>query len=244
LIQTAAAARLKRVTLELGGKGANIVFEDADLEAAAAGSLASVWANTGQTCIAGTRLLVHQSIHGEFVGMLAGVTGHVKLGSGFDLETTMGPLVSQEQLDRVTGYISLGQREGASLVCGGGRFGERGYFVEPTIFTDVHNDMRIAQEEIFGPVLSVIPFASDEEAYEIANATDYGLGAGLWTSDVSRVSRAADALHAGTVWVNTYGELLSNVSFGGWKQSGLGKELGEGAITAFTESKTVYQRRR
>lgn len=242
-IAAAAAATVKRVTLELGGKGANIVFDDADLEAAAAGSLASVWANTGQTCIAGTRLLVHRSIHDTFVDLLTAMTEHVRIGSGFDPETTMGPLVSQEQLDRVLGYMTIGRDEGATLVCGGQRVGDRGYFVRPTIFTGVDNEMRIAREEIFGPVLSVIPFDTDDEAYAIANDTQYGLGAGLWTTDAGRASRAPDRLNAGTVWVNTYGDLLSNVPFGGWKQSGIGKELGEGSIIAFTETKTVYQRR-
>jgi acyl-CoA reductase-like NAD-dependent aldehyde dehydrogenase len=242
-IAAAAAARVKHVTLELGGKGANLVFGDADLDAAAQGSLASIWANSGQTCIAGSRLLVQRAVHDEFVDRLVAMTRHVKVGNGFDPDTTMGPLVSQRQLDRVLGYLSLGKEEGASVAVGGERADGGGYFVRPTILTGVHNSMRIAREEIFGPVLSVIPFDTEDEAIAIANDTDYGLGAGLWTRDVARASRVGDALDAGTIWVNTYGELLSNVPFGGIKQSGLGKELGEGGIEAFTETRTTYLRR-
>jgi acyl-CoA reductase-like NAD-dependent aldehyde dehydrogenase len=242
-IQASAAARLKRVTLELGGKGANIVFADADLDKAAQGSLAAIWANTGQICIAGSRLIVERKIHDEFVNTLATMSQFVKVGNGFDPDTTMGPVVSQRQLDRVLGYISLGKEEGASVALGGERTGDSGYFVNPTIFTGVGNHMRIAREEIFGPVLSVIPFDTEEEAVGIANDTDYGLGAGLWTGDVSRASRLADELEAGSVWVNTYADLFSNVPFGGIKQSGLGKELGDGGIDAFTETRTTYLRR-
>jgi len=243
-IAASAAARLKKVTLELGGKGANIVFADADLDRAAQGSLAAIWANSGQICIAGSRLLVERPVHDEFVDRLASMSQFVKVGNGFDPETTMGPVVSRQQLERVLGYISLGKQEGASLVLGSERTGDRGYFVNPTIFTGVHNDMRIAREEIFGPVLSIIPFDTEEEAVGIANDTDYGLGAGLWTGDVSRASRVADELEAGSIWVNTYADLFSNVPFGGIKQSGLGKELGEGGIDAFTEVRTTYLRRR
>ncbi len=241
----AAAASFKRVTLELGGKSPNIVFADADLEAAAQGALATAWANSGQTCISGSRLLVERSAHDALLDKLITYTkAGITLGNGFDPNTTMGPLISAQQLDRVCGYIELGKREGASLALGGDRWGDRGYFVNPTIFAGVRNDMRIAREEIFGPVLSVIPFDTEEEAFAIGNDTDYGLGGALWTRDVDRALRGAAAIHAGTVWVNTYAELQSNVGFGGVRQSGLGRELGAGGIDAMTETKTVYMRHR
>lgn len=242
-IQRAAADGLKRVTLELGGKSPNIVFDDADIQSAVAGAMATAWGNSGQACMSGSRLLVQRGVHDQVLEMLtAYTTAGIKLGNGFDPETTMGPLISSEHLGRVTDYIRIGAEEGASLVLGGESVGEKGYFVEPTIFTDVRNDMRIAREEIFGPVLCVIPFESEAEAFAIANDTDYGLGGGVWTSDFSRALRGADAIRSGTVWVNTYGELQSNVSFGGVGSSGIGRELGIAGIDAMTEMKTVYMR--
>ncbi|WP_412176942.1 aldehyde dehydrogenase family protein [Mycobacterium heckeshornense] len=196
----------------------------------------------GQTCISGSRLLVERSAHDALLGKLITYTkADVTLGNGFDPNTTMGPLIFAQQLQRVCGYIDLGKREGASLVLGGDRWGDRGCFVNPTTFTGVRNDMRIAREEIFGPVLSVIAFDTDEKAYGIGNDTDYGLGGALWTRDVERALHGAAAIRSGPAWVNTYAELQSNVGFDGVKQSGLVRELG-GGIDAKTETKTVYMR--
>jgi aldehyde dehydrogenase (NAD+) len=242
LIGAAAASTLKRVTLELGGKGANVVFADADLHAAAIAAAATAWGNSGQACLAGTRLLVERSVHDELLGMVIELTRNMKLGSGFDPTVTMGPLVSRVQFERVSGYIALGQQEGASLAYAGDRPDGPGWFVSPTIFTDVRNDMRIAQEEIFGPVLSVIPFDTEEQAYAIANDTQFGLAGAVWTSDVGRAHRAGRAIRSGVVWINSYGELLTNVPYGGMKQSGYGRELGQGSLDIFTETKSVYLR--
>jgi acyl-CoA reductase-like NAD-dependent aldehyde dehydrogenase len=239
-IQAMASNPLKRVHLELGGKSANIVFDDANLGDAAAGAVATAWGNSGQVCIAGTRLLVQRTIHDEFVQMIIEYTKHMKLGSGFDPSVTMGPLVSAAQLNRVAGYIDIGKGEGAEVTHGGNTVGDAGYFIEPTILTNVSNDMRVAQEEIFGPVLSVIPFDDDDQAYAIANDTQYGLAAALGTTDVSRAHKGAQSLNAGTVWVNTYGQLSSNVPFSARKQSGHGSELGTGSIDSFTQTKSVY----
>jgi acyl-CoA reductase-like NAD-dependent aldehyde dehydrogenase len=202
--------------------------------------VATAWGNSGQVCIAGTRLLVQRTIHDEFVQMIIEYTKHMKLGSGFDPSVTMGPLVSAAQLNRVAGYIDIGKGEGAEVTHGGNTVGDAGYFIEPTILTNVSNDMRVAQEEIFGPVLSVIPFDDDDQAYAIANDTQYGLAAALWTTDVSRAHKSAQSLNAGTVWVNTYGQLSSNVPFSARKQSGHGSELGTGSIDSFTQTKSVY----
>ena len=203
-IQAAAAKRVKRVGLELGGKSAFIVFPDADLDAAVAAATMGVWGASGQVCTAGTRVLLHRDIHDEVLERIVGASRDMRLGSGFDPATQMGPVVSAEQLERIRRYVAIGREEGAELVLGGDRHGDVGFFHQPTVFSSVRNDMRIAQEEIFGPVMSVLPFSSEEEAYEIANDTEYGLAAGVWTSDLARAHRAGRVLRAGTVWVNTY----------------------------------------
>lgn len=243
-IMRSAAGTLKKVSLELGGKSPNIVLADANLDAAAQASLWGIFANAGQICTAGSRLLVDESVHDEFVDRLQGAVGQFRLGHGLDPATTMGPVVSQEQLNRVVGYIETGKKEGARLVGSGSRPEDpavrRGYFVEPTIFDGVNNKMKIAQEEIFGPVLSVIPFSGTEDAIRIANDVIYGLAAAVWTKDVSKAHRMARAIRAGTVWVNTYNVTDLGVSFGGYKQSGFGRELGKYSVDLYTQIKSVF----
>jgi 5-carboxymethyl-2-hydroxymuconate semialdehyde dehydrogenase len=245
-IQRESAATLKRVSLELGGKSPNIVFADADVEAAVEGALLGVFFNQGQVCCAGTRLFVERTMHDEFAERLAKTAAGMKQGSGLDPETRIGPLVSQEQLERVTGYLELGKREGARVLTGGERNTakglERGYFVKPTVFTGVRNDMRIAREEIFGPVVAVIPFKDEDDAVLQGNDTLYGLAAGVWTRDVGRAHRVARAIRAGTVWVNCYNVFDPASPFGGYKESGYGRELGRYALDLYTQVKSVWLR--
>jgi 5-carboxymethyl-2-hydroxymuconate semialdehyde dehydrogenase len=245
-IQRESAATLKRVSLELGGKSPNIVFADADVDAAVEGALLGVFFNQGQVCCAGTRLFVERTMHDEFAERLAKTAAGMKQGSGLDPETRIGPLVSQEQLERVTGYLELGKREGAQVLTGGERNTakglERGYFVKPTVFTGVRNDMRIAREEIFGPVVAVIPFKDEDDAVLQGNDTLYGLAAGVWTRDVSRAHRVARAIRAGTVWVNCYNVFDPASPFGGYKESGYGRELGRYALDLYTQVKSVWLR--
>jgi acyl-CoA reductase-like NAD-dependent aldehyde dehydrogenase len=239
-IQAAAANRLKRVSLELGGKSPHIIFEDADLDAAAVTAANAVWGHSGQLCIAGSRVLVQRAIHDEFVARMVEVSRSLKIGSCFDADTAVGPLISQQQLDQVSRYVALGKAEGATLALGGARHGELGYFFQPTIFTGVRNDMTIAQEEIFGPVMAVIPFDTEEEAYAIANDTEFGLAAGVWTRDLARANRAAQRLKVGTVWVNAYMLLDPSVPYGGMKLSGFGRSLGSASIEEYTQVKSVW----
>jgi aldehyde dehydrogenase (NAD+) len=242
-VMTAAAVGCKRVSLELGGKSPSVVFQDADIGTAAAVTMGTVTLGlSGQVCAAQTRALVHRDAMEEFLATAELIGTMVSYGNPFDPEVTSAPLINARQLDRVLGLIARGQEEGARLVCGGGRAGgdelAHGNFVAPTLFADVSNDMSIAREEIFGPVLSVIPFDGEQEAVRLANDTDYGLAATVWTSDVRRAMRMTKAIKAGTVGVNGY-QLEPNSPFGGFRQSGLGREGGRAAIESYTELKTV-----
>jgi len=242
-VMTAAAAGCKRVSLELGGKSPSVVFADADIGTAAAVTMGTVTLGlSGQVCAAQTRALVHRDAVEEFLATAELIGTMVSYGNPFDPEVTSAPLINTRQLDRVLGLIARGQEEGARLVCGGGRADgdelAHGNFVAPTLFADVSNDMSIAREEIFGPVLSVIPFDGEQEAVRLANDTDYGLAATVWTSDVRRAMRMTRAIKAGTVGVNGY-QLEPNSPFGGFRQSGLGREGGRAAIESYTELKTV-----
>jgi acyl-CoA reductase-like NAD-dependent aldehyde dehydrogenase len=242
LILGASVGNLKRVTLELGGKSPHIIMPDADLPAAARTAAAGFAMLTGQVCVAGTRILVHESVMDEFAAELATAVSAFRVGDPFEEATMLGPVVSAEQFDRVNSYVSLGLREGAEIVLGGERFDNPGYFVQPTVFSGVSNDMRLAREEIFGPVAALIPFRDADEAVGIANDTDYGLAAAVATTNVSTAHALARRLRAGVVWVNTYSELDSTFPFGGFKQSGIGRELGDKSLESFTELKSVFIR--
>ncbi|MFN0262765.1 aldehyde dehydrogenase [Tepidamorphus sp. 3E244] len=239
-----AGEHIKHVSLELGGKSANIVFDDAPIDDAVRGAIAGIFAASGQTCIAGSRLLVQRSIQDEFVEKLVAFARSAKLGNPMDEDTNVGPVTTRQQLDTVLKYIDIGRSEGATCALGGGRpegteLGD-GWFVEPTIFTGVDNDMRIAQEEIFGPVLSVIPFDDEADALKKANQIAYGLAAGVWTQSMPRAIRMAARLEAGTVWVNTYRAVSYTSPFGGYKRSGLGRESGQKAIEEYLQTKSVW----
>ena len=243
-VMQGAAEHIAEVTLELGGKSPNIVFADADLEAAANGVIAGIFAATGQTCIAGSRLLVHESVRDELVERVAARAATIRLGDPLEMATEMGPIAFAEQLGKVRGYVELGVQEGARLVTGGREPEEPelrdGYFFQPTVLTGVDNSMRIAREEIFGPVLGAIAFRDEDEAIRIANDTTYGLAAGIWTRDVQRAHRVAHAVNAGTVWVNTYRVLAYNVPYGGFNQSGIGRENGLEGLDAYLQTKSVW----
>jgi len=242
-IMREAAGTLKRVSLELGGKSPNIVFADADLEAAVRGALTGIFYNKGEVCAAGSRLLLEERVHDEFVEKLVERAKALKVGDPLDKGTRMGPVVSKQQLETVMSYIEAGKQEGARLVAGGerARVGNgRGYFLQPTIFTGVSGSMKIAREEIFGPVLSVIPFKSVEEGIARGNESFYGLAAAVWTRDVAKALRAARAIRAGTVWINAYNLYDAALPFGGFKESGFGRELGQAGMDLYTEVKSVW----
>jgi acyl-CoA reductase-like NAD-dependent aldehyde dehydrogenase len=240
LILQASAGNLKRVSLELGGKSPNIIFPDANLEQAVPTSLFGFTMLSGQVCCAGTRVFVQEGFHDEFVDALTKYASNTKAGNPLDPKTTVGPLVSKEQFERVKGYLALGKKEGAHTQLGGEARTGKGFFVDPTIFTGVNNDMRIAREEIFGPVASVIPFKDENDAVLQGNDTTYGLAAAVWTNDVGRAHKVARALKAGTVWVNCYNNIDPISPFGGYKQSGIGRELGKHSIELYTQIKSVY----
>jgi acyl-CoA reductase-like NAD-dependent aldehyde dehydrogenase len=242
-IMREAAGSLKRVSLELGGKSPNIVFADADMEAAVKGALTGIFYNKGEVCAAGSRLFVEQRVHDDFLAKLTERVKDLKVGDPTDRATRMGPVISKAQMDAVLGYIESGKQEGARLVAGGGRAkvgGGKGYFIEPTIFDGVTNRMKIAREEIFGPVLSVIAFKSVEDGIAEGNETTYGLAAAVWTRDVAKALRAARAIRAGTVWVNAYNLYDAALPFGGFKESGFGRELGAAGMEPYTEVKSVW----
>jgi len=239
LIVDAAKGNLKKVTLELGGKSPNVIFPDADLDLAIPGAANGIFFNHGQCCTAGSRLYVHEDVFDEVVSGVADAARQIKLGPGLDDATEMGPLVSGEQLERVVGYLSSAADEGATAVAGGSRHGERGYFVEPTILVDTTPDMKVVAEEIFGPVVAAMPFADPDEVPAAANQTIYGLAAGIWTRDLSTAHRMAERLKAGTVWINSYNASDPAMPFGGYKQSGWGREHGSDALHEYTETKTV-----
>ncbi|PTX02328.1 aldehyde dehydrogenase [Pararhodobacter aggregans] len=241
-VYEAAARQIKPVSLELGGKSPNIVFEDADLEAAVMGAISGIFAATGQTCIAGSRLLLQRSIHDRFVERLVEVAGAARIGDPMAAETHVGPVTTPPQYRKVLEYIEIARNEGARCVLGGGPVegAPGGQFVQPTIFTGVHNAMRIAQEEVFGPVLAVIPFEDEAEAIAIANDIPFGLAAGVWTRDMGRALRLSERLKAGTVWVNTYRAVSYTSPFGGYKRSGIGRESGMESIKEYLQVKSVW----
>jgi aldehyde dehydrogenase (NAD+) len=239
-ILAAAAGNLKRVTLELGGKSANVIFQDADLDAATKAAASGIFFNSGQVCSAGSRVLAHEAVYHEVVERLIARAKAIRVGDPTEPGTTMGPIVSETQMKRVLDYVDIGVKEGASLAAGGTRIGDRGYFVAPTVFADVEHEMRISQEEIFGPVVSVISFRDEADAIRKANGTKYSLAAGVWSRDIGRVQRFAKKAKAGTVWINTYGYTDVRLPWGGSRDSGFGREHGDAALENFTEPKAVW----
>jgi aldehyde dehydrogenase (NAD+) len=235
-----AAGNFKKVTLELGGKSANVIFADANLDRAARAASSGIFFNAGQVCSAGSRVLVQRAVYDEVVQRVAERARAIRVGDPSAPGVTMGPVISAGQMKTVLNYIETGKTEGASVVTGGARIGDVGYFIEPTVFANVEHEMRISQEEIFGPVLCVIPFEDEEDALRIANGTAYSLAAGVWSADIGRVHRMAAGLKAGTVWINTYGYTDVRLPWGGSGESGFGREHGESAIENFTVPKAVW----
>ena len=235
-----AAGNFKRVSLELGGKSANVIFDDADVESASKAAASGIFFNAGQVCSAGSRVLAHEKVYDEVVERITQRARSIRIGDPSDRATALGPVISEKQMNSILGYVDIGQKEGASLVTGGKRVGDRGYFISPTVFADVAHEMRISQEEIFGPVVSVIKFRDEADALRIANGTAYSLAAGVWSRDIGRVQRSAKKARAGTVWINTYGYTDVRLPWGGERDSGLGREHGTAAIENFTEPKAVW----
>jgi len=242
-IMRKAAATTKKVILELGGKSANIVLADCDLEAAVGGVMSSIFMNQGQMCTAMSRLLVQDTIYDKFLELLIAKTKNLKIGSSVNFETDFGPVISRQHRDNILTFIEKAKKEGAKLACGGKVAqvvdAPNGFYIEPTIFTDVKNEMAIAQEEVFGPVLAVIKFLTEKEAIMIANDSRYGLAGGIWTKDVRKAKALAKQLQCGTVWINTYGGFYNQASFGGYKQSGFGRELGHEGLLEYTQTKHI-----
>ncbi|HEX8997373.1 MAG TPA: aldehyde dehydrogenase family protein [Ktedonobacterales bacterium] len=242
-IVQASAGNLKKVTLELGGKSPNIIFPDADLKWAVRGALTAIYFNTGQICTAGSRLFVHSSIYDETMSQLTDAANAMRVGMGADPATEVGPIISQEQLARVTGYIESGKSEGAVTRAGGERVGGElsgGYFLRPTVFDQAHDEMTIVREEIFGPVVVALPFDDVEEVARRANQSIYGLAAGVWTSDIKKAHKMVSLLKSGVIWVNTYNQFDAAAPFGGYRQSGYGREMGRAVLDAYTQVKTAW----
>ncbi|MBJ7331306.1 MAG: aldehyde dehydrogenase family protein [Solirubrobacteraceae bacterium] len=239
IVNAAGASNLKKLTLELGGKSPNVVYADTDLETTIPGAAMSIFFNHGQCCAAGSRLFVEDKVYDEVLQGISDIAKGMKVGSGFDSDTDMGPLVSQEQLDRVSGFLDAGAAEGACAVAGGKRIGEQGYFMAPTVLTDTTPDMKVEAEEIFGPVVVAKSFKDASEIAPIANETSYGLAAGVWTKDISKAHATARAIRAGTVWVNCYNVFDAALPFGGYKESGWGREMGGEALNNYLETKCV-----
>jgi len=240
IIMQAASKNLKRISLELGGKSPNIVFADSDIDSAVDGAMTGIFFNQGEVCCAGSRLFIEKSIHEEFVDKLSIKAANMRVGNPEDTGTQMGAQVSKEQFDKILGYIDTGKQEGAKLVTGGERCGEKGYFIRPTIFDAVDNNMKIAKEEIFGPVVSAITFDDVDEVVRQGNLSVYGLAAAVWTKDIKKAHRLARDLRAGTIWINAYNAFDAASPFGGFKQSGFGRELGVHALESYTQVKSVW----
>jgi phenylacetaldehyde dehydrogenase len=239
LIVQAAAGNLKKVTLELGGKSPQVLYKDADMDVAIPGAANGIFFNQGQCCNAGSRLYIERDVYDEVVQGVSDEAKNITVGPGIDPDTQMGPLTSEEQLDKVLGYMSSGVDAGARAASGGGRVGDRGYFVEPTVLTDTTPDMKVVREEIFGPVVVAIPFGSEEDVVHSGNETSYGLAAGVWTPDINKAHRTAHRLRAGTVWINCYSVFDAAMPFGGYKESGWGREMGHNALDNYLETKSV-----
>ena len=242
MILHAAEGNLKRVSLELGGKSPNVIFKDADMDVAIPGAASGIFFNHGQCCCAGSRLYVEKDAYEQVVEGISAHAKKIRVGSGLDPKTQMGPLVSEEQMNRVCGYLESGFSQGAKAAAGGKKTGEKGYFVEPTVLVDTREDMKVVQEEIFGPVVVAMPFSSAEEIVKSANNNVYGLAAGIWTRDISKAHRMAEAFQAGTVWINCYNSFDAALPFGGYKQSGWGREMGHEVLNNYTQTKAVCAR--